>query len=732
MAIYYNNDERTFHLHNKEVSYILSIMRNEQLGHIYFGKRVNDSNHFTRMQVMTKRGFTCYAYEYDTTFSLDLMRQEYPSYGTTDFREPAFQIKQENGSRITDFKYKSHHIYKGKPELINLPATYTESPDEAETLEIHLIDEIINCEIILYYSIFEGYAAITRSARFINHSDEELNLSRALSMTLDLPDSEYDMVYLAGKWTRECHLKKRPLNAGLQGISSSRGASSSIQNPFFALARKNTDENLGEVYGFSFVYSGNFLGQVEVNFDDEARVSMGINPFDFNWLLTEGESFQTPEVVLTYSVNGFNGMSQTYHRLYRNRLVKSSWRDQVRPILINNWEATYFDFTESQILELAKEAKELGIELFVLDDGWFGKRNDNTSSLGDWFPNKEKLPNGIKGLAEKIEDLGLKFGLWFEPEMISKKSHLFKEHPDWRIQVINRPLSHGRNQYILDFTKEEVVNFVFNMMAKILEDAPVSYVKWDMNRFMTEVGSLALPANRQGEVAHRYILGVYSLYRKLSHAFPHILFESCASGGGRFDPGMLYHAPQTWTSDDTDAIERIMIQYGTSYVYPLSSMGSHVSAVPNHQVGRITPLSTRGNVAYFGTFGYELDVISMTEEEKEEVKEQISFFKENRKLLREGLFYRMNNPFEKDQNFASWMVVSEDHQEALVGYYYVLAQPDTRYDILKLTGLDSDQLYKIEGMEGGYFGDELMHIGVIVNGKNDFDSGLLRLKTIDK
>ncbi|WP_105616242.1 alpha-galactosidase [Vallitalea okinawensis] len=732
MAIYYNQEQRTFHLQNDKISYIMSIMRNGQLGHLYFGKRVNDNNHFTRMHVMAKRGFTCYAYEGDTTFSLDLMRQEYPSYGTTDFREPAFQISQENGSRITDFKYKSHRIYSGKPELTDLPATYVESPEEAETLEIHLLDDVINCKIILYYSIFKDYAAIARSAQFINHSHEELNLTRALSMSIDLPDSDYDMVYLAGKWTRECHLKKRPLNAGLQGISSSRGASSSIQNPFFALAREKTDENVGEVYGFSFVYSGNFLGQVEVNFDDEARVSMGINPFDFNWLLTSSESFQTPEVVLTYSDRGFNGMSQTYHSLYRNRLVKSSWRDQVRPILINNWEATYFDFTESQILKLAQEAKDLGIELFVLDDGWFGQRHDNTSSLGDWFPNKEKLPHGIKGLAEKIEDLGLKFGLWFEPEMISKKSILFEKHPDWRIQVINRPLSHGRNQYILDFTREEVVNYVFDMMAQILDDAPVSYVKWDMNRFMTEVGSLALPPKRQGEVAHRYILGVYRLYRKLSHAFPNILFESCASGGGRFDPGMLYHAPQTWTSDDTDAIERTMIQYGTSYVYPLSSMGSHVSAVPNHQVGRMTPLSTRGNVAYFGTFGYELDVTSMTDEEKEEVKEQIAFFKENRLLIRQGLFYRMDNPFDKKRNFTSWMVVSEDQKEALVGYYYLLAQPDTRYDILNLTGLDTDQLYRIEGMDGEYFGDELMQIGVIIHGKKDFHSGLLRLKAIDK
>lgn len=733
MAILFNKDTKTFHLQNDEISYIFSIMRNGQLGQIYFGERLEDNDFFNRMQVLSKRGFTCYAYEGDTTFSLDLMRQEYPSYGTTDFREPAYQIKQENGSRITNFEYASHSIYKGKPELKDLPATYTESPEEAETVEIHLIDEVLQCELVLYYSIFDGYAAVARSAKFINHGTQELNMTRALSMVLDLPDADYDMVYLAGKWTRECHLKKRPLEAGLQGISSARGASSSIQNPFFALARKNADEQLGEVYGFSFVYSGNFLGQVEVNFDDEARVSMGINPFDFNWLLTEGQAFQTPEVVLTYSNKGFNGMSQTYHRLYRDRLVKSSWRDKVRPILINNWEGTYFDFTEEKILEIAEEAKNLGMELFVLDDGWFGQRNDNASSLGDWFPNKEKLPEGIVGLAEKIVDMGLQFGLWFEPEMVSKKSELYEAHPDWLIHVPERRLSHGRNQYILDYTREEVVTHIFKMMAKVLDEAPITYVKWDMNRFMTEIGSLELPANRQGEVAHRYMLGVYSLYRRLSERFPQILFESCASGGGRFDPGMLYHAPQTWTSDDSDAIERIRIQYGTSYVYPLSSMGSHVSAVPNHQVGRVTPLSSRANVAYFGTFGYELDLTDMEEAEREEVKEQITFFKKHRKLVRDGLFYRMNNPFEKDRNFASWMVVSPDQKEALVGYYYVLAKPDTRYDILKLVGLDPKKRYEIEGadMDGTYFGDELMKMGVIIHGSDDFHSGILHLKSID-
>lgn len=742
MPIYFNKDKNIFHLQNKNISYIFSILRNGQLGHIYFGEHLHDSHNFDQFHVQTKRGFTCYSYEGDTTFSLDLMRQEYPSYGTTDFREPAFQIKQENGSRITDFVYKHHAIYEGKPSISPLPATYVDDPSEACTLEIILWDEVIKTEMTLYYTIFEDHDVIVRSVKYHNKGQEKIDLTRALSMSIDFLDDKFDLVYLAGKWTRECHVQRRPIGMGLQGVSSSRGASSSIQNPFMALARKNADEHMGDVYGFSLVYSGNFLGQVEVNFDNETRVSMGINPFDFNWLLEQGEVFQTPEVIMTYSNAGFNKMSQTYHKLYRSRLVRGEWRDKVRPILINNWEATYFDFTEEKIVEIAKESKKLGVELFVLDDGWFGTRNNNASGLGDWVPQKSKLPNGIKGLAEQIEALGLKFGLWFEPEMVNKKSNLYEEHPEWIIQVKERRLSHGRNQYILDFTNEKVVNHIFNMMAKILREAPVTYIKWDMNRFMTEIGSVNLPPERQGEVAHRYILGVYDLYNKLIEEFPHILFESCASGGGRFDPGMLYYAPQTWTSDDSDAIERLKIQYGTSFVYPLSSMGSHVSASPNHQVGRITPLSTRANVAFFGTFGYELDVTEMSDHEKEIVKEQITFFKANRELVQKGVFYRLYSPFKQDDSFVSWMVVSDDKAEALVGYYTVLARPDSRFEQLKLAGLDPNRQYTIDGMEGSFYGDELMKLGLVIkedsgdcqdekgNIKGDFQSRVFKIREL--
>lgn len=710
MPIYYSHETKEFHLQAKNVSYIFNILRNNQLGHIYYGKKLQHRESFNHLYREEFRDNSTHVFEGDQTFSLDELKQEYPSYGTSDFREPAYQILQENGSRITNFEYKSHTIYYGKPRLQGLPATYVERDDEATTLEIILYDKLINAEIKLFYTVYERLNVITRSAKFSNYGKEKLNLTRVLSVNVDFFDSNFEMVHLSGSWARERHVKIRKLEQGTQSISSARGTSSAHQNPFVALKRPTADEHQGEVFGFSFVYSGNFLAQVEVDHFNVARLQMGINPFDFNWLLENDESFQTPEVVMVYSDEGLNGMSQIYHKLYRTRLAKGKWRDKQRPVLTNNWEATYFNFDEEKILSIARDSKELGVELFVLDDGWFGKRNDDTTSLGDWFVDERKLPNGITGLAKKITDLGLDFGLWFEPEMVSKCSELYVEHPDWLIQVPNRRLSHGRNQFVLDFSRKEVVEHVFNMISKILHKAPITYVKWDMNRYMTEVGSNELPANRQREVFHRYILGVYNLYERLTTEFPEVLFESCASGGSRFDPGMLYYAPQVWTSDDTDAIERLKIQYGTSIVYPISSIGAHVSAIPNHQVGRITSLETRGNVAYFGVFGYELDVTKMTNEEKETVKKQIKFYKYHRELIHNGNFYRLQSPFEG--NTTSWMVVSEDRTEAIVGRYQVLGKPHPGYDRLLLEGLSPDFKYEIEGIEGTFYGDELMHAGI--------------------
>lgn len=713
MAIIFNKDTREFHLYNKEVSYIFKVLKNNQLGQLYYGKNIRHNDNFDHLVETAYRVLAPCKFDDDNTFSLEHLKQEYPSYGSGDLRYPAFEISQVNGSTITDFQYVSHTITSGKPTLANLPATYVEDDNEATTLEVLLHDDLINTDLILSYTIYENRPVITRNARFINKGEDTITLTNAMSSSVDLPDFDYEMVELCGAWARERNVKVRKLQEGIQSIYSMRGASSANYNPFLALKRPNTDEFSGEVYGFSFVYSGNFLAQTEVDTYGVTRVTMGINPNGFNWTLGQNEEFQTPEVVMVYSNDGLNGMSKTYHELYRTRLARGYWRDRERPILINNWEATYFDFNEEKILSIAEKSKELGIELFVLDDGWFGTRDDDAQALGDWFVNTDKLPNGITGLAKKIEALGMKFGLWFEPEMVNKNSDLYREHPDWILHTPGRTVSTGRNQYILDFSRKEVVDYMYDMMYKTLSEAPISYVKWDMNRNMSECYSVALPPQEQGKVMHKYILGVYDLYSRLIEAFPHILFESCASGGGRFDAGMLYYAPQAWTSDDTDAIERLKIQYGTSMVYPVSSMGSHVSAIPNHQVFRKTSIDTRANVAYFGTFGYELDVTKISEEEKEKVKEQVKFMKEYRGLIGSGTFYRLSSPFES--NITSWMVVSKDKTQALVGYYKVLNEVNSSYKRIKLKGLDENMKYSVSINNTENYGDELMNVGLVTS-----------------
>ncbi|MGH4141175.1 alpha-galactosidase [Clostridium sp.] len=715
MPILFNERTKEFHLYNNEISYIFNVMPNYQLGHLYFGKKVKHRDSFEHLFQVEARALTACVFEGDLSFSLEHVKQEYPSYGTTDFREPAFEILQKNGSRITDFKYKSNNIFKGKKKLTGLPATYAESEEEATTLEVILFDDLINVQLTLSYTIFEDNPIITRSARYNNYGIEEVYITDCMSSSIDLPSDEYEMLQLSGAWSSERHIRERKLQPGIQSVYSARGASSANHNPFIALKSINADEFNGEVYGFSLVYSGNFKAQVEVDAYSVSRVTIGINPFGFKWKLEKHEEFQTPEAVMVYSNKGLNYMSQTYHTLYRTRLARGEWRDKVRPVLVNNWEATYFDFDEKKILDIASIGKELGIELFVLDDGWFGKRNDDTTSLGDWFVDKNKLPKGIVDLASKIEEIGMKFGLWFEPEMVSKVSELYENHPDWIISTPNRSVSHGRNQLVLDFSRGEVVDYLYNKMSEILKNTSISYIKWDMNRNITEAYSSKLSSERQGEVMHRYILGVYELYERLTSTFPHILFESCASGGGRFDPGMLYYAPQAWTSDDTDAVERLKIQYGTSLVYPISSMGAHVSAVPNHQVKRITSIDNRANVAYFGAFGYELDLNKLNDKDKMKIKSQIEFYKKYREIIQKGIFYRLNSPFENDTNVIAWMIVSQDKKTAIVGRYKILNKPNPGYERLKLVGLDNDALYNIKSIGSKHYGDELMNIGLIVN-----------------
>ena len=589
---------------------------------------------------------------------------------------PALTIEQPDGSDVLRLEYVGHRIFPGKSPIDGLPSTYVESAAEATSVEVELVDRPSGAQVTLSYSIFRDQPVVVRHARIRNGSKQRLTVTTAMSAALDLPDADWTLLQLSGAWARERHVTERRLAPGRQSTSSLRGASGHEHDPSLILRRSATTETAGEAYGFSLVYSSNFLAEAEVGLYGTTRVRLGINPEGFAWTLEPGETFDTPETVLAYSSTGLDGLSAAYHALYRERLARGTWRDQPRPVLINNWEGTYFNFDEQKLVDIATVSKDLGIELFVLDDGWFGARDDDTTSLGDWTVDRRKLPNGIDGLARRIEALGMRFGLWIEPEMVSPQSKLFAAHPDWAIGIAGRERTESRQQLVLDLSRPEIVDHLFTVLSEVLASAPITYIKWDMNRNITEPASLGLPAERQGEFFHRYILGVYDLYARLTAAFPGILFESCAGGGGRFDPGLLAYAPQAWTSDDTDAIERLRIQWGASLFYPLSSMGAHVSAVPNHQTGRRTPIATRAAVAFFGVFGYELDATNLTAEERAEVRAQVAFYKEHRDLLQRGRFVRLRSPFEGDGNETAWMVVADDQQRAVVGYYRTLNRPN--------------------------------------------------------
>ena len=730
MGIIFNKENRLFHIKSKKTSYVMRVLETGHLINLYWGRKIN-SNKID--YVVKKRQCGSFLANLDNVdaLHLEIIPQEYPSYGNPDLRSPAVQIKLANGTTVTDFRYYSHEIYNGKKALQGLPATYVENEDEAETLEITLKDELAGLRVILSYTVFKNYDVITRSCKVVNDSKEEVDVLRALSANVDFRHSDFDLIQLSGSWARERHIIRTPLRNGGQCVESRRGASSHAQNPFIALVSKDTTEDKGEVYGFNLVYSGNFLANVEVDMHSNARAQIGINPFDFTWNLEAGDEFQTPEAVMVYSPNGLTEMSHIYHDLYRERLCRGTHRDKERPILINNWEATYFDFNNEKIKDIAKESSNLGIELFVLDDGWFGERNNDDCSLGDWFVNEEKLKGGLSSLVKDINEMGMQFGLWFEPEMISPKSKLYEEHPDWCIHIEGRVRSEARKQLILDLSREEVCDAVIEMLTNVLKSAPISYVKWDMNRNMTEIGSPAWPAKKQKEVAHRYMLGLYKILENITTNFPNILFESCSGGGGRFDGGMLYYMPQTWTSDDTDAIERLKIQEGTSLVYPVSTMGSHVSAVPNHQVYRITPLHTRGVVAMAGSFGYELDITKMTDEEKEEVKSQVKFYKNIRKTIQFGDLYRLKSAF--DSNEAAWMNISKDGNNLVVSYVKKYAEANVLPKRLKLKALDENSLYEISETGEVFGGDELMYIGLEIGELNgDYQARSWTLRRIQE
>ncbi|MCH4160785.1 MAG: alpha-galactosidase [Bifidobacterium sp.] len=722
--IFVHDEVREFHLTNSQVSYIFRANDQGKLLHLYYGAAVADRKDFGYLIEMQRRTTAACPIDGNHSYSLEHLRQEFPEYGTSDYRMPAVSIAQSNGSRITDFKFAGYRVEAGKPALANLPASYVDFADKAQTLSIDLVDDLTGVTVTLLYTIFANIPVIARSVRVTNAGTEPLDIERLMSLSVDLPDDDYVSTQLTGSWARERSIVRHHLHPGIQQIGSLRGsASGHVHNPAIALARPDANEQQGDVIGAAFVYSGNFEAHVEVDSFSVSRVQMGIADHGFTWHLEPGESFQSPEAILAFSHKGYNGMSQAFHDLVRRHIVRGPWRDKERPVLINNWEATYFNFDEDKLIAIASKAKEAGVELFVLDDGWFGQRNGDTTGLGDWTPNAQRLPDGMNGLAKRINDMGMMFGLWFEPEMVNKDSNMYRNHPEWALDTPGRHMSQSRNQYVLNFANQEVVDNVFEQMAKVLSSANISYIKWDMNRYITEAYDASRGAQHQGEVFHRYILGMYQLNARLLEAFPDLIIEGCASGGGRFDLGMLCYSPQIWTSDDTDAVERMSIQYGTSMFYPLSSMGSHVSIVPNHQTNRVTTLNTRSNVAMFGTFGYELDLAKLSDEEFREVRDDVAFFKQYREVIHTGSFYRLISPFEsdpRDSGKMAWMVVSQDKRTAIVGDYALLQHPMSPFSRLHLQGLEPETHYEvsvfggassISGME--FSGGELMHVGMI-------------------
>jgi len=732
MSIHVHPQPRIFHLRAAHTSYVMKVYPSGLLAQVYWGAALRDQDLVPLARLNDRRlppwegggvGEDFLGYQ-------DTMPQEYPVRGTSEFRVPALEAVQADGSRVLDLRYQGHRILAGKPGLPGLPATYAEEADGVETLEMTLADTVAGLEVVLAYTVFPGYDALTRSVRIVNTGAQPVELSRVLSAAVDL-FGDFHEIHLSGSWARERHVKSSPVVTGSHRIESTRGMSSHQHNPFLALVTPGTTEETGQVYGFNLVYSSNFVIEAEADQFGWTRVVVGINPAGFSWSLSPGQTFQAPEVVMVHSDQGLGTLSHRFHKLYRERLVRGPWRDQVRPVLINNWEATYFDFDADEIERIARAAAPLGIELFVLDDGWFGHRDKDNSSLGDWTVDRRKLPQGLADLVGKIHRAGLKFGLWFEPEMVSPDSELYRDHPDWCLHVPGRPRTEIRNQLVLDLGRPEVCQAIHDQMVTILESAPIAYVKWDMNRPHTEVWSAALPPERQGETAHRTMLGIYALMESLTSRFPNILFEGCAGGGSRFDPGILYYMPQIWTSDDTDAVERLKIQYGTSLVYPPSVMGAHVAACPSHQTGRNTPLEMRGHVAMGGVFGYELDATKFTEDERAVVKAQIDLARNLRPVVMTGTYHRLSSPW--DGNQVAWAFVAPDRSEAFVTWVRVWGEPNPGLYRVRCRGLDPGASYCVEGPDGTMTigGDILMNGGLRVPPVwGDFQSVVWKLTRI--
>ncbi len=715
MAIIIDEKNKLFHLQSEKTSYIFGFLQDDFPVHLYWGNRLEATPAFDQLLIVPYRWPRSFSAVDAITadgdrVSRDNLPSEFSTFGSSDLRMPCFHARYKDGSTVSHFSYKGHKVFNGKKPLEGLPATYVEDDSEAQSLEITLTDDLTGVDIVLQYTVFEKYNAITRSYRCENNGEDRITIERALSATLDFKKCDFDMIQASGAWGRERYAQRAPLMKGDMNVWSARGASSGVHNPFFALVSKDATETNGSAYGFNLVYSGNFIAGATVDPYNCTRAYIGINPFNFAWQLEKGQSFQTPEVVMVHSGEGIGEMSRRFHRLYRNRLVTSKYKNEERSVLINNWEATYFDFNEEKIVSIAEKAQKGGIKLFVLDDGWFGKRDDDTTSLGDWFVDTAKLPNGIDGLCNKINALGMKFGLWFEPEMISPISKLYEAHPDWCIHVKNRVRTESRNQLTLDLSRDDVCDYIIKSVNAVLDSANIEYVKWDMNRNMSNVGSALLDSEHQGEFYHRYILGLYKVLGAITSAHPNILFESCSGGGGRFDPGMLYFMPQTWTSDNTDALARLSIQHGTSLCYPYCTMGAHVSVVPNHQVQRTTPFSMRGNVATPGQFGYELDVTKLSEEDFSLIRGQVDFYEKYGSVFHRGDLFRLRNP--EDGNVTALQFISEDKNTVIVMLYSTLGIANAPLDYVTLQGLEKGAVYKKTENDELWAADTLMNAGI--------------------
>ncbi|MCO8298088.1 alpha-galactosidase [Tetragenococcus halophilus] len=725
MPIQFDEKNQFFHLFNDNFSYVIGIEKNRYLTHRYWGKRLPfyaGSNALQRID----RGFATNPFPEERTFSLNELPLEMSTQGNGDHRIPNFQIRSNSGHDVTDFHYQSYSISHSKKPLPALPSL-RQNQSEVTTLTIRLVDSQQNLALDMIYTLFEDLSILTRSTAFTNQGLAEVYLENAGSMSVDMANDQLDLLTLYGSHTNEANISRQALRPGIQKIESSRGTSSPQHQPFLALMDPFTTEFDGEVFAFHFIYSGNFIAQVEREQYGSTRVQMGINPDHFEWVLKPQATFYTPEVVLNYSSSGINGMSQNFHTVYQQHLVNPVFKTKERPILLNTWEANYFDLSEKKLLDQAKQAAEVGIELFVVDDGWFVDRNAADSSLGDWQADLKKLPNGLKTLSKNVHNLGMQFGLWFEPEMVSRKSQLFQQHPDWALQVPSYPMTEGRQQLVLDLSRTDVQDYLIDTLSKQIQENAIDYIKWDMNRHLTEVGSLAFSAKQQKEIGHRYVLGLYHILEVLTTKFPNCLFENCSSGGGRFDPGMMYYMPQTWTSDNSDALCRSLIQYGYSYLYPPIMMGAHVSTVPNHQVGRFTPLDTRAWLAMSGNLGYELDLQTLSSQETEAIAKQISFYKKYRQLFQFAKFYRLQAPNQLFQS--AWLFINE--QEAMVICFNGLAQAAHPIQHLKLHYFQDDALYEEQSTQQRFSGVELNQAGILITRiKEDFHTFVFHYKKV--